>query len=74
MKPFLILQLRPETEASDNEFQAMLRKSGLSETDIVNWTGSGGLARNAVTGLVFGQGLLIQSNSHDTSFTKSALA
>ena len=24
MKPFLILQLRPETEASDNEFEAFL--------------------------------------------------
>lgn len=31
MKPFLILQLRPETEASDNEFEAFLAKGGLSE-------------------------------------------
>lgn len=30
MKPFLILQLRPEPEASDNEFEAILTKSGLS--------------------------------------------
>lgn len=29
MKPFLILQLRPETEASDDEFAAFLRKGGL---------------------------------------------
>lgn len=29
MKPFLILQLRPETEASDNEYQAFLAKGGL---------------------------------------------
>lgn len=29
MKPFLILQLRPETEASDDEYDAILRKSGL---------------------------------------------
>lgn len=29
MKPFLILQLRPEAEASDNEFEAILTKSGL---------------------------------------------
>lgn len=29
MKPFLILQLRPETEASDSEFQAILRKGDL---------------------------------------------
>ena len=35
MKPFLILQLRPETEASDDEFQAILRKSGLNEGDVV---------------------------------------
>lgn len=33
MKPFLILQLRPEPEASDNEFVAILEKSGLSEAD-----------------------------------------
>ena len=30
MKPFLILQLRPETEASDNEFGAILEKAGLA--------------------------------------------
>ncbi|SNS58082.1 glutamine amidotransferase [Tropicimonas sediminicola] len=30
MKPFLILQLRPEPEASDNEYQAFLEKGGLS--------------------------------------------
>lgn len=30
-KPFLILQLRPEDEASDNEFAAFLGKSGLPE-------------------------------------------
>lgn len=29
MKPFLILQLRPETDASDNEFQAILAKGKL---------------------------------------------
>lgn len=32
-KPFLILQLRPETEASDDEFAAILRKGGLEEAD-----------------------------------------
>ena len=31
MKPFLILQLRPEEEASDDEFRAMLDKGGLGE-------------------------------------------
>lgn len=30
-KPFLILQLRPEDEAADGEFRAMLEKGGLSE-------------------------------------------
>lgn len=30
MKPFLILQLRPETEASDDEYSAILSKGGLS--------------------------------------------
>ncbi|MDJ0824060.1 MAG: glutamine amidotransferase [Rhodobacter sp.] len=30
MKPFLILQLRPETEASNNEFEAILEKGGLA--------------------------------------------
>lgn len=33
MKPFLILQLRPEAEASDDEFQAFLAKGGLSADD-----------------------------------------
>ena len=30
MKPFLILQLRPETEAADDEYAAFLRKGGLT--------------------------------------------
>ncbi|MEP2532207.1 glutamine amidotransferase [Shimia sp.] len=34
MKRFLILQLRPETEASDDEFQAILRKAGLSADEV----------------------------------------
>lgn len=33
MKPFLILQLRPEAEASDNEYAAILRKGGLTEAE-----------------------------------------
>lgn len=33
MKPFLILQLRPETAASDNEFEAILNKSGLDPSE-----------------------------------------
>ena len=31
MKPFLILQLRPETDASDDEYAAILNKCGLSQ-------------------------------------------
>jgi len=34
MKPFLILQLRPETEASDDEFAAILDKGGLEAGDV----------------------------------------
>lgn len=34
MKPFLILQARPETEASDDEFAALLGKGGLSASDV----------------------------------------
>lgn len=33
MKPFLILQLRPETEAADDEFSAFLARGGLAEAD-----------------------------------------
>ena len=33
MKPFLILQLRPETEAADDEYQAFLAKGGLQAGD-----------------------------------------
>ncbi len=35
MKPFLILQLRPETETSDDEYQAILDKGGLARSDTV---------------------------------------
>ena len=34
MKTFLILQLRPETEAADDEFQAFLDKGGLTPDDV----------------------------------------
>lgn len=34
MKPFLILQLRPESEASDDEFQAFLSKGQLDQTQV----------------------------------------
>ena len=34
MKKFLILQLRPENEASDSEFEAILRFGGLSYEEV----------------------------------------
>ena len=34
VKPFLVLQLRPETEAADDEFQAILRKGGLALDEV----------------------------------------
>ncbi|MFM1813919.1 MAG: hypothetical protein RLZ98_614 [Pseudomonadota bacterium] len=34
MLPFLILQLRPEADAADNEFEAFLDKGGLSVDDV----------------------------------------
>lgn len=33
MKPFLILQLRPEVEAADDEYRALLAKGGLSASE-----------------------------------------
>ena len=35
MKPFLILQLRPETQASDDEYEAILAKGGLERSETV---------------------------------------
>ena len=35
MKPFLILQLRPETRASDDEYEAILEKGGLDSSETV---------------------------------------
>ncbi len=34
MKPFVILQLRPEMAAADNEFDAILEKSGLTGSEV----------------------------------------
>lgn len=34
-KPFLIIQLRPEDEAADSEFEAILRYGGLREDEVV---------------------------------------
>lgn len=37
MKPFLIIQLRPEDETANSEFKAILRTGGLKETDVVRF-------------------------------------
>ena len=34
-RPFLVIQLRPEDEAADSEFRAILRYSGLRENEVV---------------------------------------
>jgi GMP synthase (glutamine-hydrolysing) len=34
-RPFLILQLRPEKEAADSEYEAILQKGGLAEPDAI---------------------------------------
>ena len=34
MKPFLIMQLRPVDEASDNEFEAFLKYGGLAKEEV----------------------------------------
>lgn len=36
-KPFLLLQIRPEDVASDNEYQAFLQFSGLEESRLKRW-------------------------------------
>ncbi|ARE42180.1 glutamine amidotransferase class-I [Rhodovulum sp. P5] len=75
MKPFLILQLRPETEASDDEFDAILRKGGidaghahrirLDQADI-----PAGLCLDDYSGVIVGGGPGCVSDPEDT---KSAL-
>ena len=34
IKPFLLLQIRPENEASDNEYEAFLKFSGLKPSEL----------------------------------------
>ena len=61
MKPFLILQLRPEDEAADGEFHAILEKGGLSASRVhrIRLERDGlpnGLDLNAYAGVVVGGG------------------
>ena len=60
-KPFLILQLRPETEAADNEYEAFLDKGGLAERDTIRVRLDrdplpGGLDLRELSGIIVGGG------------------
>lgn len=71
MKPFLILQLRPETEASDNEFQAFLTKGDLAESDthrirLDQQDLPGGLSLDNYSGIIIGGGPGCVSDPADT--------
>ncbi|MCB1366564.1 MAG: glutamine amidotransferase [Rhodobacteraceae bacterium] len=75
MKPFLILQLRPETEASDDEYRAFLHKGGLDEADThrIRLDQQGlpaGLSLDAYSGVIIGGGPGCVS---DPAETKSAV-
>ena len=58
MKPFLILQLRPEDETADSEFAAMLRYGQLAGTEVhrvrVERTGLGDLTLTEYAGIIVG--------------------
>ncbi len=61
MKPFLIIQLRPEDEAADGEYAAFLAKGGLSEADTLRVRLDQGpmpasLALEDVSGVIVGGG------------------
>jgi GMP synthase (glutamine-hydrolysing) len=61
LKPFLILQLRPETEAADDEFDAILRKSGLRQDEVIRVRLDreglpGGLQLDDLSGVIVGGG------------------
>jgi len=64
MRPFLILQLRPEAEASDNEFAAFLEKGTLSPDEVrrlrlerdEDLAALGGIDLDAHAGIIVGGG------------------
>ena len=61
MKPFLLLQLRPEDEAADEEYTAFLRNGGLTDDRIIrvrlDQTGlPDGFDLNSVAGVIVGGG------------------
>lgn len=71
MKPFLILQLRPETPAADNEFQAFLEKGGLApgavqRVRLDRQDLPEGLDLSALSGVIVGGGPGCVSDPEDT--------
>lgn len=61
MRPFLILQLRPETEASDDEYAAFLAKGGLAPEETLRIRldrepDLSGIALDAFAGVIVGGG------------------
>ncbi len=59
--PFLVLQLRPEAEAADNEYEAFLEKGELAERDTIRVRLDrdplpDGLDLNALSGIIVGGG------------------
>ncbi|SFC98383.1 glutamine amidotransferase [Tropicimonas isoalkanivorans] len=71
MKPFLILQLRPEPEASDNEYEAFLSRGGLrpEETRRIRLEREevpGDLDLTAFSGIIVGGGPGCVSDPDDT--------
>lgn len=70
MKPFLILQLRPETEASDGEYAAFLAKGGLDRGDthrirLDQQDVPANLDLNAYSGVIVGGGPGCVSDAED---------
>ena len=71
MKPVLILQLRPEDDASDGEYRAFLEKGGLSEAETVRVRLEaaplpGGFSLNNYSAVIVGGGPGCVSDDPDT--------
>jgi GMP synthase (glutamine-hydrolysing) len=60
MKPFLVLQLRPEAEAADNEFEAILDKGGIGRDEVrrvrLDREPEAAIDLHAVAGVIVGGG------------------
>ena len=69
-KPFLILQLRPETEAADDEYAAILRKAGLEAAETLRvrldcQTLPDDLSLDDLSGVIVGGGPGCVSDAHE---------